>query len=66
MTNFIFSKNPDSSQVLQNKVKIVQQTRTDQTLNVNKSKFVKNGLKAKFEVDLVIMIDEKYIQKTVE
>ena len=38
----------------------MQQIRTDHTLNVKKSKFVKNGLKSKFEADLVIMIDEKY------
>ena len=58
--SYFFSENPDSSQVLQNKVKILQQTGTDETLNVKKSKFVKNGLKSKFEADLVIMIDEKY------
>ena len=38
----------------------MQNTGTDPELNVKKSKYVRKVLSAKFEADLVQMVDEKY------
>ena len=48
------------SQILQNKVKILQTIGNDPELNVKKMKHFKKVMNTTFEADLVRLIDEKY------